>query len=375
MFEENTIRRVRFDYTLLILVVLLTGIGLTMVFSASAVLAQEKFGGSFYFLKRTLLFASIGFLLMGGLMRVPYPFWRRMVYPFLGLSFLLLSLTVFTSLGVGQGLAKRWIDFGPFTFQSSELAKIALLLFLAYSLEKKREKMESFTIGILPHIAVAGILILLVLTGRDLGSAFVMGTLVVLMLYVGGASLKHLALLSLATLPFLYLLIVNEGYRLKRVLTFLNPWEDRLGAGFQIIQSFLAFNEGGFLGKGLGAGQQKLFYLPEAHTDFIFSVLGEELGLVGVGITIFLFFLFCLRGFKLLKKIPDLFGRYLAFGIVLLIGIQSLFNMGVVLGLLPTKGLVLPFIGYGGSSLICTLMAVGILLNISTYQKVEVLTV
>ncbi len=371
MWDENTIRRTGVDYPLLMTVILLTGIGLAMVFSASAVLALEKFGDQLFFLKKSLIYTGVGFFAMIVLMKIPYFHLRKFVYPLLLVSLCLGVLTVATGLGQTIGGARRWLQIGPLTFQASELMKIAIVLFMAYSLEKKREKMETFTIGIIPHLAVAGVLILFVLSGRDLGSAFVMGMIVFCMLFLGGARVKHLFLLSLASLPFLYYLVAKEGYRMQRLFSFLNPWEDRLGSGFQIIQSYLAFNEGGLFGKGLGAGQQKLFYLPEAHTDFIFSVLGEELGLIGVMFVTGLFLFLCWRGIRITRSAPCLFGKFLGLGIVGLIAVQSLLNMGVVMGLLPTKGLVLPFIGYGGSSLVTTLMAMGILLNVSTYQRVD----
>lgn len=371
MWDENTIRRRPFDYPLLITISLLTGLGLTMVFSASAVLAQERFGDSLYFLKRALLYTGLGVGLMALVMHLPYYYWRRLVYPCLAVALLLGLLTLYSPLGVSVAGARRWLDLGPFTFQFSEAAKIALLIFMAYSMEKKKEKMQTFSIGLLPHVLFAGLLILLVLGGKDLGTAVVIGVFCVWMLFLGGARLKHLTLLVLATLPFLYYLIIQEGYRVQRFLSFLNPWGDRFGSGFQIIQSFLAFNEGGLLGKGLGAGQQKLFYLPEAHTDFIFSVLAEELGFVGLFFTVALFAFLVWRGLRIGNLAPCLFGRYLAFGVATLIALQSLLNMGVVMGLLPTKGMVLPFVGYGGSHLVTTLLAAGILLNVSTYQAVE----
>lgn len=369
--DSNTIRRRPFDYGLLIVIGLLTGLGLTMVFSASAVLAQERFEDSLYFLKRSLLFAALGGGMMVLTMRIPYSVWRKGVYPVLGLTMVLALLTLYSPLGTSLGGARRWIALGPFTFQFAELAKVALVLFLAYSMEKKADRMEIFSIGIFPHLLIAGILILLVLSTKDLGSAVVLGALLLWMLFLGGARLKHLGLLMLASLPVLYTLVAQEGYRVQRVLSFLNPWSDRFGSGFQIIQSFLAFNEGGLFGKGLGAGQQKLFYLPEAHTDFIFSVLAEELGLVGLLVTVGLFGYVCLRALRAGSTAPSLFGRYLAFGTAGLIALPSLLNMAVVTGLLPTKGMVLPLVGYGGSSLVCTLMAGGILLNVSTYQKAE----
>ncbi len=370
-WDENTVRRTRFDYPLLVAVVLLTCLGLTMVFSSSAVLAQERFGDSLYFLKKMMLYAVLGFGLMYLVMHIPYYAWKKVVYPLLIVSLLIASLTLFSGWGVTVGGAKRWLALGPITFQPSEIAKIAIIIFMAYSLEKKSDKMDRFTIGILPNLIIPGLLILFVLMGKDLGTSFVLALLILILLFLGGARTKHLALLSLAALPILYRLVTQEGYRMRRVLSFLNPWSDRYGAGFQVIQSFLAFNEGGVIGKGLGAGQQKLFYLPEAHTDFIFSVLGEELGLIGVVLTIGLFLFLLYRGLRIAAKSPDLFGRYTALGIVVLVGVQSILNMGVVMGLLPTKGLVLPFVSYGGSALLTLLAAMGVLLNISTYQKAD----
>lgn len=369
MHDDSAIQRVHFDYPLLIAMILLTVLGLTMVLSASAVLAQEKYGSSFYFFKRMVLFAAIGWGIAAWLLCQNYTRFRRWVFPMLGVSLFLLCMTVFSPLGVSVGGAKRWIGIAGFVFQPSELAKIAILLFLAVSLEKKEERMRHFRVGVFPHVLIPGIFILFILYGRDLGGAFVIGVTVMVMMFLGGARILHLLLLGSSVLPFLYFLVLKEGYRIKRILAFLNPWDDRLGSGFQIIQSFLAFNEGGLVGKGLGSGGQKLFYLPEAHTDFVFSVLGEELGLIGILVTIFLFVLLVYRGIRIGVRAPDLFGRYLAFGIVLLIAIQSLFNMAVVMGLLPTKGMVLPFIGYGGSSLVTTLMASGMLLSVSRFEK------
>ncbi|OGQ06346.1 MAG: cell division protein FtsW [Deltaproteobacteria bacterium RIFCSPLOWO2_01_44_7] len=367
-WDENTVRHTRFDYPLLIIVVLLSGLGLTMVFSSSAVLAQERFGDGLFFLKKMLTYACLGFAVMSLIMRVPYLYWKKLVYPLFIISFIFMLLTLYSGLGLTVSGARRWIILGPFHFQTSELAKIVIILFLAYSLERKSEKMERFAVGVAPNILIPGILVLMVLFSKDLGTAFVMGLLIVTMLFLGGTSFKHLFFLFLGAVPMFFYLIFQEGYRVRRITGFLNPWADRYGAGFQMIQSLLAFSEGGILGKGLGAGQQKLFYLPEAHTDFIFSVLGEELGLIGVIMTIVFFLLFCHRGIKIATQAPDLFGRYLGLGIVILIGLQSLLNMAVVMGLLPTKGLVLPFISYGGSALVMTLFSVGILLNISMYQ-------
>jgi len=371
MSSNEAIKRVRLDYPLMICVALLVGLGLTMVYSASAVLAMEKYHDSYYFIKRMLIFALLGFGALSFGLHFPFERWRKMVYPLLIVGTVLMLAVKFSPLGLSVGGARRWLSLGGlFRFQPSELMKFATILFLAYSLEKKPfEKIRKFTVGVVPHLMVGGVVLGMVLLQRDLGTATIIALLVAAMLFSSGARLFHLACLAFASLPALYLLVAHESYRLRRIFAFMNPWEDRLGSGFQIIQSYLAFSEGGLLGKGLGAGQQKLFYLPEAHTDFIFSVLGEELGLLGVIVTIGFFAFFCFRGFRIASMAPSLFGRYFAQGITLLIGMQAILNMAVVMGLLPTKGLVLPFVSYGGSSLLLNLLAVGVLLNISTYQK------
>ncbi|MDO8494082.1 MAG: putative lipid II flippase FtsW [Deltaproteobacteria bacterium] len=370
-YDDNTIRRVPVDVPLLIAVALLTSLGLTFVFSASAVLANDKFGDNLYFLKRMILNVALGVGLMMVSMRFSYFHLRKVVYPFMIFCVILLLVTLYSGLGVKVGSTTRWISFYFFNFQPSELAKIAIIFFMAYFLEKKEDRIDKFSIGIIPPVMMTGVLILLVLLGKDFGTAFVMGLLVGSLLFLGGARLWHLFLFFLAALPMIVHLILNEGYRMKRLISFLNPWGDRLGGGFQILQSLLAFDEGGWTGKGLGAGQQKLFYLPEAHTDFIFSVVGEELGLFGVTVTIGLFIALMVRGIRIARHAPDLFGRYVAFGIVLLVILPCLINMGVATGLLPTKGLVLPFLSYGGSNMVTTFVAIGILLNISTYQQAD----
>jgi cell division protein FtsW len=362
------IKRVHFDYVLIIVTAMLVMIGIIMVYSSSAVLARERMNDGYYFLKKEIVFAGIGFAMLVIASKVPYQFWRKMVYPILGFAFILLILSFVPGLKNTAGGASRWIKLGPVTFQPSEFAKFALIIFLAYSLEKKASRIKSFGVGFVSNAAVAAVLILMVLVQKDLGAAFMLCVITALMMFVAGVRLSYLGASLLSAIPAIYFLVASVGYRRKRVLAFLDPWSDRYGTGFQIIQSLVSFNEGGIFGKGLGEGQQKLFYLPEAHTDFIFSVLGEELGLIGVLVVIGLFMVFFWRAVLIGLKAPDLFGRYLAFGLSVFIGVQALFNICVVMGLLPTKGLVLPFISYGGSALTTFLIAVGVLLNISTYK-------
>ncbi len=367
--NEQIVRRTHIDYVLLAVTAALVMIGIVMVYSSSGVMALERMGDEYYFLKKEVIFAAAGFLLMIVAAKLPYVWWRRLVYPILGLALIALVLSFIPGLRAAAGGASRWIRLGPITFQPSEFAKLALVIFLAYSLEKKSSRIKSFGVGFLPHVAVAGLLIILVLAQKDLGAAFMLSVIVMLMMFVAGVRVTYLAASVVAALPAIYFLVASVGYRRKRIMAFLDPWSDRYGSGFQIIQSLVSFNEGGIFGRGLGEGQQKLFYLPEAHTDFIFSVLGEELGLVGVLAVIILFAVFFWRAIVIGLRAPDLFSRYFAFGLAIFIGVQGLFNFCVVMGLLPTKGLVLPFISYGGSALTTFLIAVGVLLNISTYRK------
>jgi len=371
MQEEKQYREVHFDFFLLIVVILLVAIGVTMVYSSSALLATEKFNDSYYFLKKEILFVIIGFGILAATLKIPYRFYSKMVYPLLALSVIALIFTFIPGFGLTVGGANRWIQLGSFTVQPSEFAKVTVILFLAYSLSKKGEKIKTFTIGFLSNVLVVGAVVLLVLGGRDFGAAMLIALIAGTLMFVAGVRLTYLFASVLASLPVIYLAVASVAYRRKRILAFLDPWSDRYGSGFQMIQSFVAFSQGGFFGQGLGEGRQKLFYLPEAHTDFIASVLGEELGMIGVLVVIILFVLFAYRGFKIAYHAPNIFGRYLAFGITLYISLQAIFNFLVVMGLFPTKGMVLPFVSYGGSAMLTMLAATGILLNVSTYRHLE----
>lgn len=359
------------DTPLLFCTILLVGIGIIMTYSASAVLARERFNDSYFFLKRTLIFAVVGFTGMAAASRIAYMRLRPFVYPILIASLLLVAAVFIPGMGRTISGATRWIRLGSVVFQPSELAKVAMIIFLAYSLEKKSERIQTFSVGFLPHIFFMSIVAGAVLMQRDFGAAATIAMITWFMMFVAGVRMPYLFGMFGAALPLAIALVAGSEYRRRRILAFLNPWSDQYGSGFQMIQSFVAFNEGGWFGKGLGQGQQKLFYLPEAHTDFIFSVVGEELGLVGIIFVTALFAFFCYRGLRIALLAPDLFGRYLAAGCTLLIGLEAVLNMGVVMGLLPTKGLALPFISYGGSSLAVSLLAVGILLNVSTYRRVQ----
>jgi cell division protein FtsW len=273
--------------------------------------------------------------------------------------------------GIGHraGGSMRWLKFQSFSFQPSEFAKLGLTIFLAYFLAKKEEKIRSFSFGFLPTVLFSGVVIALVLKEPDFGTGLFLAVLVFFLVFVSGARLIYIAGALLLALPAAYYFMMSARYRYDRLISFIKPWEDPTGTSFQIVQSFLSFGSGGLFGLGLGEGRQKLFFLPAPHTDFIFSVIGEEIGLVGAVVLILLFFIFTLRGTSIAVSLEDRFGAYLALGITLMVSLQAVINMAVVLGLLPTKGLTLPFVSYGGTSLVANLLGVGILLRLSRHAE------
>ena len=354
-----------YDYLILIPTIILVGIGLVAIYNASSFLAAHKMGDSFFYLKRQLFFCFLGFPLLIIAKNIPATFYCKFVYPLLFISLGLLILLFIPGLGKTARGACRWLSVSGFSFQPSEFAKLALALYIAYSMAKKGPNMTRFSRGLLPHLIVAGTFMTLILLEPDLGTAVIVGCWLMVLLFVGGISIRQVVSIALVSMPLIWWLIWKADYRLKRWLAFINPWEDPQGLGFQIIQSFLAFGSGGVLGVGLGNSKQKLLYLPDPHTDFILSIVAEELGLVGLAVIIILFSILILRGIKISLDAPDLYSSYLALGISTLIGFQVLINMGVVMGLLPTKGLTLPLMSYGGSSLLVNLLSIGILLSIS----------
>jgi cell division protein FtsW len=359
----------REDRFLWILTLILVLVGVMMIYSASNVIAFKKFGTGSHFLIKQLVWISIGLSLLWVISRFPYRYWQRVVLPMTIVLLLLLGVVLIP--GVGQEIngARRWLRIGPVVFQPSEFTKLAMVIYLAHYLTKGTGRVEGFVHGLLPALVVIGLGVMLILLEPDLGTAVTLALVVVILMFIGGARLRHLSILCLSSLPVLAYLILGTEYRRQRWLTYLDPWRDPSDAGFQIIQSFLAFGSGGELGVGLGEGRQKLFFLPYPHTDFIFSVIGEELGLVGTLLVLFCFALLVWRGLRLASQVADPFGQYLAVGITLMIGLAALMNLGVVTGLLPTKGLPLPFVSYGGSSLVANLIGVGILLSISRYRE------
>ncbi|MBW1840335.1 MAG: putative lipid II flippase FtsW [Deltaproteobacteria bacterium] len=358
-------RSTTYDVQLLFPVLFLVGIGIVMVYSASSALALKKFGTDYYFLKKQSIFALMGIVVLVICRHVPYRFYRSLTYPFLTLAIVLLAAIKVSGFGHNAGGADRWLRFGIFTFQPSEFARFALIVYLAYSMDKKRGQLKDFSVGLLPHILMLGVFTLLIVIQPDFGSVVILWALTWIMLFVGGVRILHLlSSLVLLVLPVAYMLLFGAEYRIRRLISFMDPWKYPTDEGYQIIHSFMAFGSGGLFGTGIGKSYQKLFYLPEPHTDFIFSVIGEELGLLGVLIILVLYVLILWKGLLISKDATDSFGALIGIGLTTAIGLQVCVNMGVALGLLPTKGLTLPFLSYGGTSLLMNMASIGILMNI-----------
>lgn len=345
--------------------VVLICIGIVMIYSASSIYSLERYKDGFFFLKRHVSFLVIGLLLAFSVMCVDYRNLRKWARPLLVVSIILLVLVLIPGIGREVSGARRWFRYKIFSFQPSELANMALIIYIADFITRKSDVIKQFLKGFLPPICVLGLCALLILMQPDLGTTLAIGSVVFVMLFVAGARGMYLLSILLASLPMLCILIFSVPYRRARILAFLNPWADPRGSGFQIIQSQIALGSGGIFGVGLGHSKQKLFYLPAAHTDFIFSIIGEELGLLGTVGVIILFMLFIQQGIKIIKNAPDKFGYFLALGLVLMVSIKAIINIGVSCGVLPTKGLPLPFISYGGTSFIFDMVSVGILINIA----------
>lgn len=355
----------RYDPWLGFAIFVLTLFGTVMIYSTSAVYAGLRFGNNSHFLVAHLLHLVIGGLaLMFGL-RIKYRKWEKLIPYMMIFTLILLVLVLIPGIGHEVNGARRWIRLGGVGLQPVEGLKIVLIFYVASYLGRKQEVLSSFLKGISPTFIVIGIYLVLVLLQPDFGTAVLIALTVLLMIYAGGGKSIHIFGSLIAVSVIAVLLILTQTYRLRRLLSFLDPWEDPLDSGFQIIQSFIALGTGGWFGKGLSQSLQKLFFLPDAHTDFIFAIIGEELGFFRVLALILTFALFIWRGYRIAWHAKHSFGRYLAFGITTSICFQILLNLFVVTGLLPTKGLPLPFISSGGTSLIITLFMSGLLLNIS----------
>ena len=352
------------EKSILFPVILLSGIGIVMVYSASSSISMENHNTVFYYMKKQILFLGISMCVMFITASFPYKLYRSFSYIILFAAIALLIAVLFPSLNIKAGGATRWLDLGGITCQPAEFAKLALILFLGYSLSKKQEMIKSFSVGFIPHVFIFTLFACLIIIQPDFGTIVVLGMITWGMMFIAGVKITHLLSPTPLLIPVIYFLVYKVEYRLERILSFLNPWDDPYNTGYQITHSLKAFGSGGLFGKGIGLGMQKMHYLPEPHTDFIFSIIGEELGLVGVIAILSLYLILLLKGIDIAKTSKSLFGTITAAGLTIYIGVQVIINTGVALGVLPTKGLTLPFISYGGTSLIINMAAMGILMNI-----------
>ncbi|MDI6615559.1 MAG: putative lipid II flippase FtsW [Syntrophaceae bacterium] len=371
MGKEPSVTGGRPDITLLVVTIILVVIGTVMIYSSSSIIAMEKYGDGYHYIKKQIVFVLLGFGVMMGVSRIPYRYWGKAAYPAVLVSIALLTLLIIPGFGTTVGGATRWFRVAGISFQVSEMVKVVLVLFLAHYLTKKVNRIKEFSRVFLVPLALLLIILGLILRQPDFGTAVIMVIVFMLMFYLAGSRVTYLAGLAATAIPAGAILIMQESYRMRRLLSFLNPWEDPGGTGFQIIQSFISFGSGGAFGVGLGNSMQKLFYLPEPHTDFILSVIAEEGGFIGIVIVVVLFSILVFRGFVISFRCDDLFGMLLASGLTAVIALGAFINMAAVMGLVPTKGLVLPFLSYGGTSLVMCMAVIGILLNISSRRGQE----
>ncbi len=370
LFQQISKNENRPDYILLATVLGLLLIGVIMVYSSSKVWADYKFSDVLYYVKRQTLFAGVGVVAMFFTMHIPYGTWKKYAKLILFSCFVLLFLVLIPGIGMVRGGAQSWIGVGAFSIQPSEFMKLGLIIFLAAHLSVNQKFITSFKKGFFPSIILIFAVFGLIMLQPDLGTGVVLVLTCMIMVFAAGARLIHFfGLAGIGVAGFVFL-ILSAPYRISRITAFLNPWEDPLGDGFQIIQSLYAIGPGGLMGLGLGNSLQKYFYLPEPQTDFIFAILGEELGFIGGTVVIGLFFILLWRGIKISLESPDSFGRFLSLGIVMMLIIQVMINISVVIGLIPVTGITLPFLSYGGSSLTLTLCSVGVLLNVSKHGKI-----
>ncbi|MGE8204175.1 stage V sporulation protein E [Heyndrickxia sp. NPDC080065] len=357
------------DFLLIIVTLTLLTVGLIMVYSASAIWANYKFDDSFFFVKRQLLFAGIGVAAMFFIMNVDYWSWRSWAKMILIVCFVLLILVLIPGIGMERNGSRSWIGIGAFSIQPSEFIKLAMIAFLAKFLSEQQKYITTLKKGLVPSLSLVFLAFGMIMLQPDLGTGTVMLGTCVIMIFIAGARILHFVVLGLIGVAGFVALILSAPYRMDRITSFLDPWQDPQGTGFQIIQSLFAIGPGGLFGLGLGESRQKFFYLPEPQTDFIFAILSEELGFIGGTFVLLLFALLLWRGIRIALGAPDLYGSFLAVGIISMVAIQVMINIGVVTGLMPVTGITLPFLSYGGSSLTLMLMAIGVLLNISRYAR------
>ncbi len=358
-------------YLLLFSIICLLGIGILMVYSSSAIYANTYNRSNFYFFNRQLGFVGLGILLFFVVIKYPYQKYRSWIPVLLGICFVALILVLIPRIGHEVGHAKRWFRIAHFSLQPSELLKIAILLWGADFLDRKHAYLAQFSRSLFPASIILGVYCVLLLAQPDFGTAVLLVTTFMIMFFVAGGRKTHIFFSGLVISAIGSALVIFSPYRFRRIESFLTPWNDPTGSGYQLIQSLIAVATGGIFGKNLGNSTQKLFFLPEAHTDFIFAILAEELGFIGVCIVVFLVLLFLQQSLKIARHCKDRFGRNLACGIAALVTFQAIINMSVVLGIFPTKGIPFPFVSYGGSSLITMMILSGILFNIAVSNETQ----
>jgi len=354
-----------FDWWLAAVAILLAGFGVIMVLSASGIMAEQRVHDKYYYMDKQVIFFLVGVALMFAVSFIPRKIFYAPVYIWLALILVLLAMTLIPPFSVKAGGARRWMHLGPFVLEPMELAKIILVFYLAYFYSSKQALVKSFSVGFIPPVVVTGILGMVLLIQPDFGGAVFLGLLFFLMSLVGGTRIIYLLISGIFGAAAAGLLVVSSPYRFKRWFAFLDPFKDPQGTGYQLVQSFYAFGSGQITGAGFGAGKQKLFYLPEAHTDFIMAVAGEELGFIGVSVVLALIGVLMWRSLRVALAQDDLRDRFTAYGMALVLGIGFLLNLAVVMGCVPPKGVAMPFLSYGGSNLISGFVCVGILLNLS----------
>jgi cell division protein FtsW len=359
-------RKLKSDKVLFLATLLLVCSSVVMVYSASAVLAMNRFNQPYFFLIKQAMWAALGLAAMSIAMRFDYRNYRQPSFIWLALGVVVFAL-VAVLFGPAINGSRRWFGVGGFGVQPSELAKLSAIFFIAALLERRMDRIDEIPYALVPIAVVVAGLIGLILLEPDLGTAMTVLLIAAAMVFVAGIGYRYVVGAVLCGLPIVYFILMGAAYRRRRLMAFWDPWSDPLGDGFQVIQSLIAVGSGGLVGRGFMTGVQKLFYLPEPHTDFIFAVIGEEFGLVGTTFVLFCFAVIAWRGLKIATEAPDRFGAFLAVGLTTMIVVQALFNISVVLGLVPTKGIPLPFVSSGGSSLLISLLGMGILLNVSQH--------
>jgi len=363
-------RKLKSDQTLFLATILLLCLSVVMVYSASAAVAAEKFQQPYYFLTKQLMWSFLGLAILWLVMGVDYRHYREPVFLWscLGIATLCLVLVLFSP---PVNNARRWFGIGGLGIQPSELAKLSAIFFIAALLERRMHRINEVKYALTPICLVVALLVGLILLEPDFGTSMSLALIAAVMVFAAGLNYRYIFAAMLPLIPLIAYIAMGADYRRRRLLAFLNPWEDPLGDGFQIIQSLIAVGTGGITGKGLMNGVQKLWYLPEPHTDFIYAVISEELGLIGATLVLGCFIVITWRGLRVALRAPDSFGAFVAIGLTTMVAVQAFVNMSVVLGLMPTKGIPLPYISSGGSSLLINLLAMGVLLNVSQHATNE----